>query len=158
MNERALRRTVVALLRGKEAHLDLEAALGGLEPALRARRPVSGAHSVWDLIEHMRIAQEDILRYTLDPAWRSPPWPEGYWPDPASAPSEERWRATLEAFKRDLEALVALAEDDGLDLSAELPHGEGRTLLRQLLLAADHNSYHLGQLVSARRALGAWPR
>jgi hypothetical protein len=103
----------------------------------------------------MRIAQEDILRYTLDARWKSPTWPSGYWPK-ATKPTEAGWRKSIEGFRRDLESVVALVRDPGVDLTAPIPHGEGHTTLREALLVADHNAHHLGQIVQARRLLGAW--
>ncbi len=156
MNDTALRKNLVELLRGGEAHLTVQKALEGLSPKLRNVRPASGLHSVWEELEHMRIAQEDILRYTLDPSWSSPPWPDGYWPESSEDLSEEAWQATVSGFFSDLEEVIELAQDTSLELTAEIPHGEGRTYLRQLLLVADHNAYHLGQLVQIRKALGDW--
>lgn len=150
-----LRRDLRELLQGGNAHLRLEQALSGLEPGLRNRR-VGGLRSVWELLEHMRLAQEDILRYTQDQRWHSPPWPEGYWPAP-EAYSDEAWQKTRAGFERDLRTLLDWLDDPGLELSALLPQGEGRSYLRQFLLVADHNAYHLGQIVQVRRALGAWP-
>lgn len=157
MDDASLRRTALEMLAAKSAHVDPETALAGLPPGLRGRRPPGGAHSVWELLEHTRIAQRDILHYALDPAWRSPPWPEGYWPDATDPVPDAVWTATLEGFREDLAALEALARDETRDLTAAIPHGEGRTWLRQILLAATHTSYHLGQIVDVRRALGAWP-
>jgi uncharacterized damage-inducible protein DinB len=154
MNDTVLRQTLVELLTGENAHATAESALRRTNPKLRGRMPHAGGHSVWELLEHMRLAQEDILRYTLDPKWKSPTWPEGYWPK--AAPSEKAWRASVAAFRRDLKAAVALALDRRRDLTVKIPHGEGRTYLRQILLIADHNAYHVGQIVEARKALGDW--
>jgi hypothetical protein len=143
----------VALLTGANAHTTTDDAFKGTSPRLRAVRP-RGGHSVWELLEHMRIAQEDILRYTLDPEWTSPEWPNGYWP--RAKPSPAAWRKSIEGFRRDLKAAVALARDPRRDLTAALPHGEGRTYLRQIILIADHNAYHAGQIVATRKALGDW--
>ncbi len=155
-----LRQTVLELLRGSRAdgnaHIGLEDALAGLRPEWRTHRP-PGLHSIWQLTEHIRVTQEDIVRYTLDPGWRSPPWPEGYWPENRSDLSEARWQETLSGYRSTLSELEALAQDPACDLTAEIPHGEGRSYLRQLLLAADHAAYHTGQIVSLRRALGDWP-
>jgi hypothetical protein len=153
MRDPVLREALVALLTSANAHTTAEDAVKGTSPRLRAVRP-RGGHSVWELLEHMRIAQEDILRYTLDPAWRSPEWPDGYWP--RSKPSPAAWRKSVEGFRRDLKAAVALVRDSRRDLTAALPHGEGRTYLRQIILIADHNAYHAGQIVAARKALGDW--
>ena len=102
----------------------------------------------------MRIAQEDILRYTHDQSSASPEWPEGYWP--AGEPTDANWKKTLAGFHADLDEVLALVRDPARDLSARLPQGEGRTYLRQVLLIADHNAYHLGQIVQALKLLGAW--
>lgn len=154
MNDSVLRRNLVELLRGGHAHLSVERALNGLDPSLRNVRPAGGLHSVLEEFEHMRLAQEDILRYTLDASWVSPAFPEGYWP--GDGPTEEKWAASVAAFFSDLEEVIGMVEDPNLDLTAGIPHGEGRTYLRQALLVADHNAYHLGQIVSARKALGDW--
>ena len=155
MNSR-FRRDLVELLKGGHAHVTIEGALDGLDPKLRDTPALEGMHSIWDNIEHMRLAQEDILRYTLDPTWSSPSFPEGYWPKPADRLSDAMWTASLEAFRADQEALIKLIEDENLDLTAEIPHGEGRTYLREILLVADHNAYHLGQIVAIRKSLGSW--
>ena len=155
MDDRVVREQIVELLTGEHAHLSLKKALHGLDPALRDKKPGKGGHSIWEELEHMRLAQEDILRYTLDPAWSSPPFPVGYWPRHAR-PTEAQWRTSLQGFRRDLDEVVTLVRDPGRDLTARLPHGEGRTYLRQVLLVADHNAYHLGQIVQARKLLGAW--
>jgi hypothetical protein len=115
-------------------------------------------HSVYEELEHMRIAQEDILRYSLDPSWRSPEFPKGYWPDPGVEVTEERWTRAVEGWKAGLAEVCALAEDASRDVTAEIPHGEGRTYLRQVLLVADHNAYHTAQVVAIRKLLGDWRR
>ena len=155
MNELRLRAGLVELLRGGNAHAGWEQALKGLAPEHRGARPAPGLHTIWQLVEHVRLAQDDILRYTLDRDWRSPEWPEGYWPK-TQRPSGRQWGVSLAAFRRDLESVVALVNDPATDLSAEIPHGEGRTYLRQVLLVADHNAYHLAQIVDARRLLADW--
>lgn len=155
MDDPRLRRDLLELLAGRSAHVSPEQAFARLPPRRRAARPPKGGHSVWELLEHLRIAQEDILRYTLEPGWRSPNWPEGYWPE-VEVPTEGQWRASLAAFRRDLEAVRDLVRDPSRDLTAEIPHGEGRSYLREVLLVADHNAYHLGQVVEVRRQLGAW--
>jgi uncharacterized damage-inducible protein DinB len=156
MNDSILRQHLVELLRGGQAHATVEQALDGLNPALRNVRPVTGGHSVWEEFEHMRLAQEDILRYTLDDSWTSPPFPEGYWPKATEQLTEEAWAASVAAFFADLEDLVELAQDTNVDLMAEIAHGEGHTYLREILLIADHNAYHLGQIVLTRKILGDW--
>jgi uncharacterized damage-inducible protein DinB len=155
MDDSVLREQVVELLTAGHAHVSLKDALADLDPAARGQVPDRGLHSIYELLEHIRIAQEDILRYTLDPKWRSPKWPEGYWPERA-IPSEREWNEAVTRTKRDLAEVCALVRDPGRELTARLPHGEGRTYLRQVLLVADHNAYHLGQVVQARRLLKAW--
>jgi len=155
VDDTRLREELIALLEGGHAHVTPERAFAGLGPQHRGRRPEDGAHSVWELLEHLRISQEDILRYVLDPGWRSPEWPEGYWPAPAE-PTPEEWSESLRAFERDLEALRDLVRDPARDLTAPIPHAPQHTVLREVLLAADHNAYHLGQVVEVRRRLGAW--
>lgn len=156
MDDRVLRKDVVELLRGSNAHATWEQALAGLAPAHRAASPGRGLHTIWQLVEHMRITQEDILRYALEPGWKSPKWPDGYWPG-LKEPTGKQWKASLGAFGRDLEAVVAMVEDPAIDLTSVIPHGDGHhTYLREALLVADHNAHHLGQVISARRRLGDW--
>jgi uncharacterized damage-inducible protein DinB len=157
MNDQVLRDQLAELLNGGHAHLSLDGALRALPRELRGRRPGKGSHTLWQLLEHMRLAQEDIVRYTLDPAWKSPAFPEGYWPKRA-VPTDAEWKAAVKAFHNDLDELVAFVRDRKTDLTARLPHGEGRTYLRQVLLVADHNAYHLGQLVQARKQLAGAKR
>jgi hypothetical protein len=156
MNVTTLREQLVELLTGGHAHVALKRALRGLDPPLRGRRPDASGHSIYEELEHMRLAQEDILRYTVDPAWKSPSWPEGYWPK-SPTPTEAQWKACVKGFEADLEELVALVRRKDLDLTSRIPHGvEGHTYLREILLSADHNAYHLGQIVQTRKRLGAW--
>jgi uncharacterized damage-inducible protein DinB len=157
MNDSALRENLVELLRGGHAHASAERALAGVKPELRNVRPAEGLHSVWEELEHLRIAQEDILLYTIDESWKSPEFPAGYWPAKVENVTDEMWSASVKDFFDDLEELIRLAENAEIDLTAEIPHGEGRTYLREILLAADHNTYHLGQLVQTRKTLGDWP-
>lgn len=156
MEENVVRDQLVLLLTGAHAHVSAEKALAGLEPRLRAVRPAQGLHSVWEELEHIRLAQEDILRYTLEPGWKSPKWPEGYWPLPAEEVDDARWESSVSRFKADLDAVCELAADTQYDLTGRIPHGGRRTYLRQILLVADHNAYHAGQIVQTRKALGAW--
>jgi uncharacterized damage-inducible protein DinB len=155
MDDQVMRDALIELLTKGNAHVAVGKALEGLKPELRAKRPGEGIHSVWEELEHMRIAQEDILRYTLDQGWDSPDWPQGYWPSD-EAPDEAAWKASVAQFEKDLQEVCALVRDPARDLTARLPQGQGRTYLRQVLLVADHNAYHLGQIVQARKLLGAW--
>lgn len=157
MDQTALRNNLLELLNGGIAFVTLEDALKGLKSENRGAHPAGNLHSVWEVLEHMRIAQEDILRYTLDPSWRSPEWPRGYWPDPQQKLTTTMWSSTVKRFFADLDQLKSLVRNREIDLTAEIPHGEGRTYLREVLLAADHNAYHAGQIVMIRRLLGDWP-
>jgi uncharacterized damage-inducible protein DinB len=157
MNDTVLRENLVELLRGGHAHAAAKQALADIKPELRNVRPATGLHSVWEELEHLRRAQEDILRYTLDASWQSPKWPDGYWPATTENLTDAMWQASVQGFFDDLDELIRLTEDASLDLTAEIPHGEGHTYLREILLAADHNAYHLGQIVQTRKLLGDWP-
>ncbi|HYK88569.1 MAG TPA: DinB family protein [Acidobacteriota bacterium] len=157
MDDEMLRSNLLELLNGGIAYPPVRSALAGLKPENRSMRPAGAVHSVWEELEHMRIAQEDILRYTLNPKWKSPTWPVGYWPDPKEKPTIAKWAATKKRFFADLNELKSMVRNRRLDLTARIPHGEGRTYLRQVLLAADHNAYHTGQVILVRRLLGDWP-
>jgi hypothetical protein len=157
MQESIIREQLEALVRGEGAHVSVEGALEGLPEALRGRVPAGLSHSAWQLLEHMRIAQEDLLQYALDPDWTSPTWPEGYWPPDPEPASNGAWEQSVSALRRDRDLALSLVRDTGRDLTAPLAHTPGHTLLRQLMLLADHNAYHGAQLVDVRRALGAWP-
>ncbi len=155
-NEKLLREHVVNLLNGKEAHADFEAAIKDLPAKLRGERPKGAEHSPWEILEHLRIAQWDILEFAVDPKHKSPAWPEGYWPKTPAPPSAAEWDRSVASFRKDLKALCDLVESESTDLFQKIPHGDGQTILRQALLTADHNAYHLGELVLLRRMLGAW--
>lgn len=156
MEDSVLREQLVGLLQGGEAHVKPDAALAGVSARSRNVRPGENVHSVWEELEHMRIAQEDILRYALDSEWKSPEWPEGYWPAKSQDVTDEMWKESVDRFFADLAELVELTRNPAVDLTAKFPHGEGQTYLRQILLTADHNAYHLGQIVQARKLLGDW--
>jgi uncharacterized damage-inducible protein DinB len=155
--DKALREHLLYLLRGGGAHLNFDAAVADLPPELRGARPPGVPHTPWRLLEHLRIAQWDILEFSRNPKHVSPKFPEGYWPDGDAPPDAAAWDRSVAAFRADLQAMQDLVADPSTDLFARIPHGEGQTLLREALLVADHNAYHLGQLVVVRRALGAWP-
>jgi hypothetical protein len=152
----ALREHLLYLLRGGGAHLDFDRAVAGMPPELRGVKPAGLPHSPWRLLEHLRIAQWDILRFCIDPQDVSPPFPEGYWPEGDAPPDPAAWDRSVEAFRADLTSMQELVADPATDLFAPLPHGQGQTVLREAVLVADHNAYHLGQLVLVRRLLGAW--
>jgi DinB superfamily len=154
--DQALRKHVLELLDGGNAHLNFDKAVAGLPAKLRGSKPAGVPHSPWQLVEHLRIAQWDILEFSRNPKHVSPEWPKGYWPDPGTPPSDRAWANSIKNFKADLAAMKKLVSNRNTDLFAPIPHGEGQTILREAFLVADHNAYHLGQLVLLRRILGAW--
>jgi hypothetical protein len=155
-NHEALRQNVLDLLQGGQAHLRFEKAVADLPVALRGERPPGLPFTPWRLVEHMRIAQRDILQFSIDPRHVSPDFPDGYWPTDDAPPESASWDQSIAAFQADLKAMMDLVSDPKTDLFAPLAHGQGQTILREALLVADHNAYHLGQLVTVRRLLGAW--
>lgn len=155
-HDRQLREHLVKLLTSAEAHADFDAAVGDLPIDLRGKTPPGAEHSPWQLVEHLRIAQWDILEFSRDAKHKSPDFPKGYWPESAAPPSEKAWDESVKAFHRDLKAMCDLVNDEKTDLFAPIPHGDGQTILREALLTADHNAYHIGQLIVVRRLLGAW--
>ena len=156
-DEGSLRDHLLDLLEGGGAHRSVDYVLRDLPAELRGTRPPGLPHSPWELLEHMRIAQWDILEFSRDPQHRSPEWPDGYWPESPGPPTPEAWDRSVERFQSDLEEMVARVRDRESQLFTPFPWGDGQTLLREALLVADHNAYHLGQLVVVRRLLGAWP-
>jgi len=152
-----LREQLVALLKGGGAHVHFMDALDGFPEAKRGTFVEGLPHTGWQLIEHVRIAQWDILEFSRDPKHVSPGFPEGYWPKTPVPPDQAAWQKCVEAFQHDLNEMIKLVSNRKTDLCMVLPHGDGQTILRQALLLADHNAYHLGQLIDLRRALGAWP-
>ncbi len=155
-HDATLRGHLVKLLTGGEAHADFDAAVNALPVELRGKTPDGAEHSPWQLLEHLRIAQWDIVEFSRDAKHVSPKWPEGYWPETKMPPDEKAWGESLLAFRRDLQAMCDLVTNKATDLYAPIPHGQGQTVLRQALLTADHNAYHIGQLIMVRRLLGAW--
>jgi hypothetical protein len=154
----SLRQHLDNLLRMKGAHLTFHAAVTDFPVALRGAKPPGVPHSAWQLIEHMRIAQQDILDFSRNPGYQEKKFPDDYWPAGEAPPSEASWDASVQLFQSDLKELQTLIADTKNDLLAAIPHGSGQTLLREALLAADHNSYHLGQLMFLRKMLEAEPR
>jgi len=152
----AIRQHLLELLDGGHAHPDFEAAIADLPADVRGVKPPGLPHTPWRLLEHMRIAQWDILRFSIDPAHVSPEFPSGYWPEGDAPPDPGAWDRTIELFRGDLRKMKDLVADPQTDLFARIPHGQGQTILREALLVADHNSYHIGQLITVRRLLGAW--
>ncbi len=155
MNDKNIRKNLAEFLNKALAHATVKDAINNLKPENRNVQPQKGIHSVWEEFEHMRITQEDILRYTLNESWKSPKWPEGYWPDNNKL-TDKIWDESVKNFFSDMDELLNLAKDPKIDLTAEIPHGEGRTYLRELLLVIDHNAYHGGQIIMVRKLLNDW--
>ena len=149
--------SLARLLDWDDAHAGFDKVVAGLPSHLRGEIPRGLPYSVWQLLEHLRIAQEDILQFCMDPEYRERSWPDDYWPQTAAPPSPDAWDRSVAAFRGDREELKRLALNTEVDLTARVPAGTDQTYLRELLLVADHTSYHLGELVVVRRALGAWP-
>ena len=154
--DQSLREDLRKLLVGRQVHVQSEETLTGLPFDLQGARPAGAEHTPWQVLEHLRIAQWDILEFCRDPGHVSPSVPKGHWPETSTPPHESAWRESYASFKRDLLEMVDLVSDPGQDLLASLAHGTGQTLLREALLIADHNAYHLGEMVLLRRMLGCW--
>ena len=156
MSDQALREHVTALLRWEDAHAGIDQIVDGV-PADRWGAAAPGLpYTLWQLLEHLRLVQYDILDFCRNPGYAQPRWPEGYWPEESDQPTAEAVAGSIAAFRRDREALTELALDRKTDLFGRIPHGTGQTYLRELLLVADHTAYHLGQMVVVRRSLGIW--
>jgi len=152
-----LREQLASLLKGGGAHVQFMDAINGFPETKRGSYVQGLPHTGWQLLEHARIAQWDILEFSRNASHVSPDFPEGYWPKTPGPPSEEAWEDSVAAFRRDLRDMIRLVENPRTDLYAKIAHGDGQTVLREALVLADHNSYHLWQLVNLRRALGSWP-
>jgi hypothetical protein len=155
--DKALREHVLYLLQGGGAHATFDQIIADIPAKLRGQKAPGLPHSLWMLLEHMRIAQRDILEFSRNPKHASPKWPEGYWPKTEVPASAAAWNESIKKFRQDLKAMHDLVKNPKTDLFARIPWGDGQTILREALLAADHNAYHLGQMLDARRLLGAWP-
>jgi hypothetical protein len=149
----SLRKHLVNLLRMEGAHLSFDEAVSGFPAAKRGAKPAGAPHSAWELLEHMRLAQEDILDFTRNQDYQEREFPDDYWPKTAEPPSAEAWQESIKQFHKDLKAMEDLVADAKQDLMAKISHGQGQTLLREALLVADHNAYHLGQLMFLRKML-----
>lgn len=152
-----LREHLLELLAGGSAHLGFADAVKGVAPHMRGSKPAGSPHSAWQLLEHLRLAQNDILEFSRNPKHVSPKWPDEYWPQSGAPPDAKAWNESVRSFEADLDAMRALVTDAKNDLFARIPHGQGQTLLREALLVADHNAYHLGQLILLRRMLESTP-
>ncbi len=155
-DDKAIRDHVLKLLKGRQGHVDFETVLANLPQESQGKKPEGAPHTPWQLLEHMRIAQWDILEFSRNPKHLSPKFPEGYWPDSESPSDDDAWQKSVTSLGADLQAMADLVADPSTDLYARIPHGSGQTILREALLIADHNAYHLGQLVLLRRLLGVW--
>ena len=157
--DEVIREQLLALLRGGNAHMSFDQAVDDF-PTEQINTPLPGqpSYTPWRLLEHIRIAQRDILDFIRDPAYVSPEWPEGYWPPQGEAADETRWRQTIEKFRADLRELEKIVKDPNTDLAAPMPQGQRYNVLREILVAADHNAYHLGEFGLMREAMGAWSK
>jgi hypothetical protein len=153
---KSLRKHLVYLLTKGGAHATFEEAVKDVPAAARGKVPAGAAHSLWELLEHMRIAQWDILEFTRDAKHKSPKFPKGYWPNTPAPPNAKAWDKCVKEFLADRDRMCEVIEKKSTDLFAEIPHGEGQTILREAMLVADHNSYHVGEIVLTRRLLGVW--
>lgn len=154
-SDKNLRDHIIKLLDGRQAHVDFDSTMADLPEEFRGKKPVGGPYTPWQLLEHMRIAQWDILEFSRKADHISPEWPDGYWPGSEAPTDGAAWNKSISDFRADLEAMKDLVGDPSTDLYARIPHGTGQTILREALLVADHNSYHLGQIVLIRKLLGA---
>jgi len=154
-DDRALRAHLARILDWEDAHVGFDRAIAGLPARLRGVTPAGCEHSAWQLLEHIRICQQDILDFCVNPKYVEMAMAD-YWPSSSAPPSSKAWSASVTAVRRDRAAMRTLATDGRIDLFARIPHGSGQTYLREILLVADHGAYHVGQLVALRRALGSW--
>ncbi len=155
-NSKQLREHLLYLLNGGGAHVRFDDVVKNWPEDLRGTKPDGLAHTAWMLLDHLRLAQSDILEFSRNSKHTSPEWPKGYWPKTEAPPSPAAWNKSIQQFRKDLKAMQDLVANPKADLYARIPWGDGQTILREALLLADHNAYHLGQLVDMRRLLGAW--
>ncbi|MGH9142748.1 MAG: DinB family protein [Vicinamibacterales bacterium] len=155
-NDKPLRAQLVKLLDFGDAHVGFDRAVKGIPPRLRGKVPAGGAHSLWQLLQHLRIAQADILEFCRTAKYKAKKWPDDYWPSAPAPRSGAVWTRAIADYRRDRRAFQRLAANRNIDLFAAIPHGTGQTYLREILLAADHAAYHIGQIVALRRRLGIW--
>ena len=157
-SDRALRQHLIYLLTDGGAHVKFNDVVPAVPAKLRGQKPSGMPHSPWMLLEHLRIAQWDILEFCRNSKYKSPKWPDDYWPTTEAPPNAASWNESLKTFRKDLKSLENLIASPNTDLFAKIPWGDGQTILRETLLVADHNAYHLGQLVDVLRLLGAWSK
>jgi hypothetical protein len=154
--DQALRNHLIELLDGAQAHATFDNVIADFPAKFRGTIPKGLHHSAWMLLEHMRIAQWDILDFSRNPKYKALKWPNDYWPKSPAPPSEAAWDKSVKSFRNDLDAMKKLVSDSKTDFFARIPWGDGQTILREAMLVADHNSHHLGQLIDVRRLLGIW--
>jgi uncharacterized damage-inducible protein DinB len=152
----SLREHLVKLLDWEDAHAGFEKTVANIPAKDRGRQPAGLPYSPWQILEHLRRTQHDILDFCVNPKYEERAWPDDYWPSAAAPESEKAWEDSISQFKKDRKALQKLAADPKIDLFARIPHGSGQTYLRELLLVADHTAHHLGELIVLRRLLGNW--
>ena len=150
------RKTLASVLAWEDAHVSFDSAVKGVPAKLRGVRVEGLPYSLWELLEHIRLAQRDILDFCVDSKYRAKKWPDAYWPGKSAPPNTRAWQKSVVAVRVDRRTLQKLALDASIDLDAPIPHGDGQTYLREILLAADHAAYHVGEMVTVRRLLGAW--
>ena len=151
----ALREHIVKSLKGGQAFVPYKKALEGVKPELRGVRTNKDTHSIYEELEHMRLAQKDLLDFALDPDWKPTEWPKGFWPEPGHVPTEDEWKKTLNEFLKDQSRAVKFAKDTNIDLLSMVPQTEN-TYLRELMIIIEHNAYHFGKILDIRKALGDW--
>jgi len=156
MNEQALREQLLKVIDWEEAHVPFDRAVKGIPPSMRGVVPNGWEHSAWQLVEHIRIAQADILEFSITAKYKAKKWPDDYWPKASAPRNAAAWSKSIAEIRTDRKKLQQLAKNPRVDLTAEIPHGTGQTYLREILLVAAHNSYHIGQIVSLRKQLGIW--
>jgi uncharacterized damage-inducible protein DinB len=155
-SEEAIRQQVGRLLAWEDAHVGFDTVVDGIPAALRGRKPDGLPYTPWQLLEHLRRTQRDILEFCRNSDYKELDWPADYWPTESEPPTPGAWDESVTQFRQDRTALQQLAVDPDIDLTATIPHGSGQTYLRELLLVADHSAYHIGELLVVRRLLGAW--
>ena len=153
----SIRDHLVRLLDWRDARVEYDVAVDGIGPEHRGKVPAGLPYSPWQLVEHIRIAQNDILDFCINASYREKQWPDDYWPSSPSPPSDAAWDESVAAYVRDRDALKQMVRDPKIDLTGKIPHGTGQTYLREVLLVADHAAYHVGEIVLVRRLLGIWP-
>jgi hypothetical protein len=156
-HDSTLRAHLIKLLESTDAHAGFDAAVDGIEPQYRGAVPDGWDYSAWQLVEHLRLAQTDILEFCVADHYEEMKWPDDYWPASPAPPSEGAWDKSIAAYRRDRKRMQDLAGNPAIDLFAVVPHGKTQTYLREILLVADHTAYHVGQLITLRKQLAIWP-